>query len=99
MSIEKFIALREAIDKLIEETIDLLHKEAITKSDNRIKKCMELLNKLNSLASGDIQDRVVSNRRIRIDHLAIQIDGILSKKEAGNKKAGNIVNKSKKTTD
>lgn len=99
MSIEKFIALREDIDKLIEETIDLLHKESITKSYNRIKKCTEQLAKLNSLASGDIQNRVVSNRRIRIDHLAIQIDGILSKKEAGKTKAENIVNKSKKNTD
>lgn len=99
MSIEKFISLREDIDKLIEETIDLLHKESITKSDKRIKKCTELLDRLNSLASGDIQNRVVSNRRIRIDHLAIQIDGILSKIEAGKKKAGNIANKSKKTSD
>ena len=95
MSIEKFIALRENIDKLTEETIDLLRKESITKSYTRIKKCTELLNSLNSLASGDIQNRVVSNRRIRINNLAIQIDGILSKKEAGKKRDRNIANKSK----
>lgn len=95
MSIKKFIALRENIDKLIEETRDWIHKESITKSYNRIKKSTELLNRLNSLASGDIQDRVVSNRRIRIDQLAIEIDGILSKKEAGKKRDRNIANKSK----
>ncbi len=98
MSIKEFIALREDIDKLIEETRDWIHKKSITKSCNRIEKCTELLNSLNSLASGDVQNRVVSNRRNEIEYLAKQLDGILSKKEAGKKEDGNIANKSKRLT-
>ena len=90
MSITEFIALREHIEHLIEETKGLIDKKSILESCKRIEECNALLTKLNAMANGDTQARIVLNRRYQLESLEKQIDEILSKREVGKKEDGNI---------
>jgi hypothetical protein len=90
MSINEFIELRENIEHLIEETKGWINKKSTLESYKRIEECNALLTRLNTMADGDIQSRIVLNRRYQLEHLAKQIDEILSKREAGKKGDGNI---------
>jgi hypothetical protein len=90
MSITEFIALREHIEHLIEETKGWIDKKSILESYKRIEECNALLTKLNAMANGDTQSRVVLNRRYQLESLEKQIDEILSKREVGKKEDGNI---------
>jgi hypothetical protein len=90
MSTNEFIELRENIDHLIEETKLWIKKKSIHESSKRLESSNELLANLKRLSRGGIQDRVVLNRAYELEHLAKQIDEILSKREAGKKEDGNI---------
>jgi hypothetical protein len=90
MSINEFIELRENIEYIIEEIKEWVHKKSILESYKRIEECYSLLTKLNALAIGDVQSRIVLNRKYQLEYLAKQIDAILSKREAGKKEDGNI---------
>ena len=85
-----FKDMREEIDNLLTEARSWVKKKSISKSMERIEKAEGLLSQLGKMSTGDIQERIVNNRQYELESLARQIDGILSKREAGKKEDGNI---------
>jgi len=85
-----FRKLREDIDSLIDEIKMWIKKKSISESMQRIEEANEKVIKLKQLSSGEIQNRVVLNRMFELESLATNVDGILSKREAGKKEDGNI---------
>jgi hypothetical protein len=90
MPANEFIELRERFDNLIVEINSWIKKKSIAESSKRLEKCKEILPNLRSLSKGDFQNGIVLDRTYQLEHLAKQIDEILSKREAGKREDGNI---------
>lgn len=86
----EFRNIREAFDDLTNEARSWIKKKSISKSMQCVEKAELLLSKLREMSSGDIRQRIILNRAYELESLARQIDGILSKREAGKKEDGNI---------
>lgn len=87
----EFKEIRENIDSLIVETKSWIAKKSISESMQRLEKARELLFKLKGMAKGEFQEQIVSRRKSDLKLLGENIDEILSKREAGEKRDGNIV--------
>jgi hypothetical protein len=85
-----FKDVREAFDDLTTDARSWIKKKSISKSIQCLEKAEGLLSTLREISSGDLQKGFVLSRTYELESLAGQIDGILSKREAGKRQDGNI---------
>ena len=81
---------REKIEQICESIDALIKKKAARESAEKLQTAQDLLKDLSELAQGEIQKRSVRNLEIQIGIVSEDIDNILSRREAGKKKDGNV---------
>ncbi|KAF0143193.1 MAG: hypothetical protein FD156_2796 [Nitrospirae bacterium] len=88
---ERFGNTREQIEKHNEAARSFIEKKSIIKATEEIEKSKNLLIELKNIArSHDEPEPTVSRLTSELEYLAIKIDELLSKREAGKKEGGNI---------
>ena len=78
-----FKTLREKLDNLITGIEQSISMKSVSESSEKLQEARDLLISLEKIAKGEIQTRVIPNRKRRIEYLEKQQRGILSKREAG----------------
>lgn len=90
MEPNKFRESRVAINRKVEKIDDLIEQKEVEASKEKFEKVSEELEALKPEAEGEIQERSVKNLGIRINHLAVRIKKLKTKKSTARKSGGSV---------